>query len=132
MTAADSSSLVRLCDNIPKQKGHASQSSSPEINVPARSLEHVDDAGKVVPVLELLPDRHRRGEREGDAPDDRHDGQHGLDAEGALVRAHDQLAAVERDGRDGERGDEDGGALEEGGHRARGRVVAELERGARE
>ena len=98
-------------------------------NLPSGApLKHVDDPGEVVPVLQLLPDGHGRCQGKGDAPDERHDGEHGLDAEGALVRANDQLAAVEGDGRDGEGGDEDGGALEEGRHRARRRVVAELRR----
>ena len=82
----------------------------------------------VRPVLELLPDGHGRRHGDGDGPHDGHEGEHGADADGAAVRVHDQLTAVERDGRDGEGRHEDGDALQHGRHRARQRVLAELEK----
>lgn len=82
----------------------------------------------VRPVLELLPDGHGRRHGDGDGPHDGHEGEHGADADGAAVRVHDQLTAVERDGRDGEGRHEDGDALQHGRHRARQRVLAELKK----
>ena len=42
------------------------------------------------------------------------------------MRTHDQLATVQGNGRDAQRGHEDGRALEQSGHRAGRRVVPEL------